>query len=267
MAIFFRPRSPIRFLCDVSGILPGSGQSADALAARQIPYGSRLVELGELFQVKDAGGDTAEHRWEGDLGKVDYLGAELADGLIRIDGQCGNYLGESMRGGRIEIRGDAANGAGRSMSGGLLDIHGNAGDDCGGHRIGEARGMRGGVIRIRGHAGDFLGNRMRRGQLLVTGNAGNFVGHAMLAGTIVVGGSVGESVGLAMKRGTIICPSLPATAIESNHALSADGQYHVLNDSAVFRMLERMLQQAELPISFPAQFHVLDRGRGEILCA
>src|SRR5690348_5734072 len=157
--------------------------SAQEIASLPVTHGGRPARLGDFFKV--SGERSASVRLEGNLEKVEGIGAGMAGGELTIDGSVGRDLGLAMSGGRIDVRGNAA-------------------DNAGGAPPGAARGMSGGEIIVRGNVGDDAGARMRRGVLAVTGDGGRGIGIGMIAGTVVVFGKAGPGAGRFLKRGSIV---------------------------------------------------------------
>jgi len=153
------------------------------IAGLPVMHGGRRATLGDFFRVQ--GERSRVVRVEGDLRKVEGIGAGMAGGELTIDGSVGRDLGRAMAGGRI-------------------DVHGSAGENAGGAPPGAARGMTGGEIVIRGDAGAQVGAAARRGLVVVTGNAGPQAGRGMIAGTVVVFGRAAPGAGRFLKRGSIV---------------------------------------------------------------
>ena len=160
-----------------------AGLDAKQIAELPVVHGGRPGTLGQFFKVR--GGHSSVVRIEGDLARVDAIGAGMAGGELTIDGSVGRDLGLAMSGGRIDVRG-------------------HAGDNAGGARAGAARGVTGGEVVVRGNAGDETGARMRRGIIVVTGDGGRATGEGMIAGTVVVFGKAGPGAGRFLKRGSIV---------------------------------------------------------------
>ena len=156
---------------------------AKQIALLPVVHGGRVAKLGDFFKVRGERSNVV--RIEGDIPRVDAIGAGMAGGELTIDGSVGRDLGLAMSGGRIDVRG-------------------NAGDNAGGARPGAARGVTGGEIIVRGNVGDEAGARMRRGLLVVTGDGGRGTGEGMIAGTVVVFGKAGPGAGRFLKRGSIV---------------------------------------------------------------
>src|SRR2546425_7690496 len=111
------------------------------IAELPVVHGGRTTKLGEFFKVR--GGRSSVVRIEGDVSRVDAIGAGMAGGELTIDGSVGRDLGLAMSGGRIDVRG-------------------NTGDNAGGAPPGAARGMSGGEIIVRGNVGDEARSEERR---------------------------------------------------------------------------------------------------------
>ncbi len=159
------------------------GLDGKQIAELPVVHGGRPGTLGEFFKVR--GGHSSVVRIEGDVPRVNAIGAGMAGGELTIEGSVGRDLGLAMSGGRIDLRG-------------------NAGDNVGGALPGAARGMTGGEIIVRGNAGDEAGARMRRGLVVVMGDGGRAMGEGMIAGTVVVFGKAGPGAGRFLKRGSIV---------------------------------------------------------------
>src|SRR2546430_5557080 len=119
--------------------------SEQEIAGLPVIHGGRRATLGDFFRVR--GERSSVVRLEGDLRKMEGIGAGMAGGELVVDGSVGRDLGRSMAGGRI-------------------DVHGSAGENAGGAPPGAARGMTGGEIVIRGDAGAQAGAAARRGLIV-----------------------------------------------------------------------------------------------------
>ncbi|MES9945095.1 MAG: formylmethanofuran dehydrogenase subunit C [Candidatus Thiodiazotropha sp.] len=200
---------------DMSPFTPAvlTGKQADEIARTSLWLGNRQVETGELFSIDGKGRDQIVIQSDSDC--LDRIGANMAGGSIRVEGNAGAYLGCGMRSGMIQVSGDVGPAGGCAMSGGTLTIEGSAGDFLGGAITGERQGMRGGTILLKGSAGDRAGDLMRRGTILIGGECGDYCASRMVAGSIVVLGQCGAQAGMGMRRGTLILTrqpdSMPAT--------------------------------------------------------
>jgi formylmethanofuran dehydrogenase subunit C len=116
------------------------------------------IKVIDLFEV--TGEDFQQIIFQNANAKLDYIGHQMSDGRITIEGDCGDFLGANMRGGNIIC-------------------HGNAGS-----RVGDQ--MRRGMILIDGDSGDYCGSRMLAGTIGVFGKVGNYVGFGMKRGTILL---------------------------------------------------------------------------------
>ena len=180
-----RLRAPLDGRAELGEVLAARWHEVGSseLARRPVRLNGRPAELGELFDV--SGQPAGRIRFEGDLRRVDRLGAGLEEGEVTVDGSVGDD-------------------AGSGMAGGALIIRGNAGDRAGGAAPEARRGMTGGELVIHGNAGAQAGARMRRGLLAIGGQASTQAGAAMIAGTVVVVGPAGPGAGLWSKRGSIV---------------------------------------------------------------
>ncbi|HYL20888.1 MAG TPA: formylmethanofuran dehydrogenase subunit C [Gemmatimonadales bacterium] len=160
-----------------------AGLGGKEIAELSVMHGGRAARLGDFFKVN--GERSASVRLEGNLEKVEGIGAGMAGGDLVIEGSAGRDLGMAMAGGRIDVRG-------------------GAGDNAGGARPGAAKGMTGGEIIVRGTVGDGAGACMRRGLLVVMGDGGRGTGRGMIAGTVVLFGKTGPGAGRFLKRGSIV---------------------------------------------------------------
>jgi formylmethanofuran dehydrogenase subunit C len=100
--------------------------------------------------------------------------------------------------------GHASDWVGGEMAGGIIHIHGNAGSQLGSAYRGSPSGMSGGTILVEGSAGIELGMRMKRGLIAVRGPVRDFAGLQMKGGTIVLMSGAELRTGAWMQRGTII---------------------------------------------------------------
>jgi formylmethanofuran dehydrogenase subunit C len=202
--LVLRLRAAPAFRLDLSPLTPDrlAGQSIDAIARTPLTYGRRSVPVGEWFDVRGSAG--ASIVIEGDGTRLDRIGADMQNGLLRVEGNAGAYLGIGMRGGRIEVSGGVDAYAACGMAGGLVRIGGDAGDFLGAALPGEHRGMRGGVVIVAGRVADRAGDHMRRGLILAESGCGDYCASRMQGGTIASLGPCGAHPGFAMHRGTLL---------------------------------------------------------------
>lgn len=188
------------------------GMSVTEIAAIELQNGKRKIRVDSLFTIK--GSDTQNLVINGSFAKLDFIGKQLKDGSITINGDVGAYLAQEMESGTIEVKGNAGLYAACEMKNGCLEITGNCGDFLAAALPGNKQGMRGGTVLVKGNVGERAGDHMRRGLLLIEGNAGDYCGSRMVAGTIAVMGHTGRYLGYAMRRGTLLLwnkPQLSAT--------------------------------------------------------
>ncbi|MFL5092117.1 MAG: formylmethanofuran dehydrogenase subunit C [Xanthobacteraceae bacterium] len=189
---------------DMSPLVPHrlAGKTAADIAEIELQTTRVRVTVGDIFRLRM--GEPRQIRIENACERLDWIGQDMTDGEILVEGNVGIQAGRTMRGGRLTIAGDAGPWAASAMIGGTLEITGNAGDRLGGPLAGEMTGMRGGIVIVRGHAGERAGDRLRRGTILVEGGAGRYAGCRMVAGTLVARRKVGPLPGYLMRRGTIV---------------------------------------------------------------
>lgn len=188
------------------------GMELPEIAAIELQSGKRKLCVDALFGI--SGSDAQNIVIKNSFGKLDFIGKDLQDGRIKVEGDAGAYLGMGMKSGSIKVTGDAGLYAACEMKKGYLEIDGNAGDFLGGALPGNKIGMKGGTILVKGNVGERAGDHMRRGTILIEGNAGDYCGSRMTAGTIAVMGQTGRYLGYAMRRGTLLLwnpPQLPAS--------------------------------------------------------
>lgn len=114
--------------------------------------------ISKLFAEHMKDDDYVELRIpENRQGQLNYLGAWLEHGTLRIIGETGNYAGYQMNGlGHLQIEGSVQHFAGQQMKGySRLEIDGNAGDFLGSTMSGNAS------IVVNGHVQDYCGYNMR----------------------------------------------------------------------------------------------------------
>lgn len=201
-------RAPLEARLDFSGITPATlaGLDAAAVARREVFLGNRRVALGELFEVTASASEALVV--DGDA-RLDFVGADLATGEIRVEGPVGALAGARMAGGLLVVEGDAGEGLASGLTGGRIEVAGAAGRRVGAALPGERLGMRGGVVRIAGSVGENLGERLRGGLILVGGDAGAGAATDLVAGTLAVAGRLGADAGRGMRRGSVLLAQAP----------------------------------------------------------
>ena len=190
---------------DVAGVVPDQivALTARDIARLAVRADDRPTELGTLFRIT---GTAADGRIEcrGDFSRVHGVGAGMAAGEIRMEGNAGRHAGEGMTGGTLTIQGDAGEWLACEMTGGTVHVAGSAGDNAAAALPGSRHGMRGGLVTIAGNAGCLAGARMRRGILAIGGNCGPATAFELRAGTVLVAGAVGPDAGHGMQRGSLV---------------------------------------------------------------
>lgn len=254
---------------DCRGLLPAQLDTMTITEIQRLPLraGKQRLPLAELFTVEHSDDGVCALQLQTLDGRLDYLGANLAEGRIEVTGDTGDYTGRAMQGGELIIQGSCADYAGSGLGGGMLSISGNAGRGLGAPGAGERQGQRGGIIHVRGNAGERAGERMRRGMLIIEGDAGRLLGYRMIAGTIYAGGRVAERAGYDMRRGTLLLRRPPDSI---SPTLRANGR-HTLS---FLRLLIGELQHvagADLGLSLASTTvtrflgDTAANGRGELL--
>lgn len=250
---------------DLSQLTPSKLAALPAADIPRLVIGTSKSQLkvGDVFRVSGKPGDRVTI--EGGSGRLDFVGAELDQGTMIVEGEVGICAGRSMRGGRLEINGDAGGWLASGLSGGLVCLKGSAGGYVGGQRAGDRFGMTGGIVVIEGDAGDRAGERMRRGTIIVRGRCGINAGSRMLGGTILAERGFGPAPGLLLRRGTLIGPS-----VEAMLPTFVDAGRH---DLVILRILTRYLAATLGPLA-PRPFaggvrkfagDLATIGKGEIL--
>jgi formylmethanofuran dehydrogenase subunit C len=191
--------------CFIEALVRMSRMDTYVLSQAQLEHRRKYLGLcnSEVLVVK------------GDVGE--FLGLEMTEGLVVVEGSARGQAGEHMRGGALVVKGDCGEAAGYCMHDGLLIIEGNAGGRAGHYSSG-------GCILVKGDAGDAAGLELDEGhmvvegnvgddsgkdlsstwsELYVFGNAGDFLGRGMKNGSIFVEGDAGRRVGEGMRGGRI----------------------------------------------------------------
>jgi len=184
------------------------------IGAIKLHCGKKKLRVDELFTI--SGFDTKHILIKNSFAKLDYIGKDLEDGIIHVEGDAGAYCGMGMKSGVIKVFGNTGLYAGCEMKKGQLEIDGNAGDFLGGALAGNKMGMKGGLILVKGNAGDRVGDHLRRGTILIEGNVGDYCGSRMIAGTIAVMGHTGKFLGHSMRRGTLLLWNTPKLSASFN---------------------------------------------------
>ena len=169
-----------------------------------ILYDNKEFKLQELFKIQVQTSDKNELIIFGTNRNCDYLGWKWKKGTLRIKSDVGSFLGVQMINGKIIVEGSCIHHVGSGMTGGKIFLKLNAHDFVGSPLPGSKIGMNGGLIVINGKAGNFLGLQMRRGVIFVGQDVGNNCCNNMIAGTVILKKNFGDQLGLGMKRGSII---------------------------------------------------------------
>jgi formylmethanofuran dehydrogenase subunit C len=260
-----RFKAPATERITLAGITPSklSLLSAHEIGNLNVGIEKGGVALGDAFDISGEPADTLTI--EGATPAIDFVGAGLESGTIRVVGNIGSFAARSMTGGKLEIRGDVGDFLGSGATGGLIHVSGNAGDNLGGVATGDRFGLLGATAVIEGNVGVRAGDKMRRGIVVVRGKTGAGAGTRMIGGTIWAEGGFGAEPGLMMRRGTLIGPS-----VESFLPTFVDCGKH---DLVIVRVIARYLKStlgdlAPKPMPLFVQKIGGDTatiGRGEIL--
>jgi formylmethanofuran dehydrogenase subunit C len=260
-----RFKAPATERLTLAGIIPAklSALSSHEIASLNVGIEKGGVALGDVCQISGSAGDTITI--EGATPELDFVGAGLDGGTIRVVGNVGTYAGRKMSGGKLEIRGSAGDFLASGSTGGMIHVSGSAGNNLGGFIPGDRFGMLGGTAVVEGNVGARAGEKMRRGMIIVRGKTGHGTGTRMIGGTIWAEGGIGPEPGLMMRRGTLIGPS-----VESLLPTFVDCGKH---DLVIVRVLSRYLKDvlgdlAPKPMPLFIQKIAGDMatiGRGEIL--
>ena len=196
-----KPDVPI----EAESITPGviKNLKAKEIEKTKIFHGNREVNIADFFSVSKSKLDSLQV--EGDMNRIKYLGANMSEGKMHIEGDVGAHLGSAMSGGFINVNGNAGDWIAPEMSGGRIHISGNAGHCVASAYRGASKGVSGGEIIIEGNVKNELGHAMAGATMVVGGNCGDFAGVNMVSGTILIFGEMGIRTGAGMKRGSIIC--------------------------------------------------------------
>ncbi len=251
---------------ELEGITPCRVRELDLAAIERLEIfeGNNAAHLADFFRLSGDASD-GELRFLGDLSGVHWIGTNMKDGHITMEGNAGRHVGSEMSGGRIDVLGDVSDWVGAEMKGGMIHVRGRAGHMVGSAYRGSPSGMQGGTILVDGDAGNEVGHSMRRGMIAVSGKVGDLAGFNMLAGTILIGEGGGIRHGAGMKRGTLVFlgprPELLPT-------FTSGGQQRPI----VMTILGRELEKIGFPKSNLLQntfdlYHgdQIEGGRGEIL--
>jgi len=177
-------------------------KSLDEIAQIELYEGKKTRKLGEFFVLRGVEG-AEKIILQGNLSGFHRLGWGMSEGLMLIDGVCGNYLGAHLSGGKIIVEGSACSWAGFMMSGGELLLRGDAGNFLGAGERGSGKGMSGGLIKVGGCAGSNMGAGLCGGKIIVEHNVGEFAGYQMKSGEITIKGRASRGLGAEMSDGTI----------------------------------------------------------------
>ena len=265
-AMTFSLKSQTKQRVDLSPLVPANivGKTIEEIAKIPLQCGKPLIPAGELFNI--SGDDVNNIVINNSFNKLDFIGKELENGTITVNGDAGAYLGLGMKNGSIKVNGNVDIFAGCEMKKGVLEISGNTGDFLGGALPGNKMGMKGGMILVRGCVGARAGDHMRRGLILIEGDAGDYCGSRMTAGTIAVMGKTGRYMGFAMRRGTLLLWNQPQILPSFNDCGAHTLSFLTLLFNS-FRQINSKFADASVSFNRVQRFagDMSEMGRGEIL--
>ena len=200
-----RMRIDMRWLSDALN----QSSKAEEVKSNSLNIGKEAIKIGDLFDI--SGGDfTNSVVLENSNNKMDYIGSKLqTKHKIKVEGDCGHYVGAELAGGKLKVNGNTLDYTACSMKKGTIKVSGNCGHYTGSAMAGTKKGMSGGTLLVHGNTGDFTGDLMRRGLIMVEGDIGDYCASRMIAGTITNLGGIGKQVGVGMRRGTLLFPHKP----------------------------------------------------------
>lgn len=148
---------------DLNHKLDCSRLTSDVLAGKSIADIEAMTLEGhhtvaDWFTV--SGSDVSNIVFKDANQHLTHIGKQMPNGLIAVEGDCGDFLGQSMQGGTIICKGNTGDRAGDKMRRGILLIEGNAGNYC-------ASSLMAGTLGVLGTTGSHLGYAMKRGTLLL----------------------------------------------------------------------------------------------------
>lgn len=222
-------KQPLKYIINCSALTPDHlrHKTATEIGNIVLNHGGSQVCVKDLFEISldnTSNKELALHiHFKNTSNKLDYLGANMTEGAITIEGDAGAYLGFNLKNGEIHCQGNTEAFAACNMVSGILRINGNTGDFLGAGSEGLRKGMRGGTVIVKGNAGDRVGDQMRRGLILIEGSVGDYCASRMVAGTIGILGNIGAYAAFNMHRGTLLLKSKPQL-----HATMQDCGTHTL---------------------------------------
>jgi formylmethanofuran dehydrogenase subunit C len=155
-ALTFTLKNKVNNAIDCRLLTPDLLKEKSKEAIQSIPIGNHTV--ADFFNV--SGEDTNHIIFKNTNDQLHYIGHQMKNGAITIDGDVGDYLGAAMQGGVLICKGSAGERTADLMRRGILLIEGNVGQYC-------ASRMRAGTVGVIGSTGAYLGFGMKRGTLLL----------------------------------------------------------------------------------------------------
>ncbi len=160
-ALTFTLKKSVKYPIDCRLLTPNNLANLSILEIKHLSLFNtkNTPKIGDYFDVS---GDDANHIiFKSANHQLDYIGHQMTNGQITIEGDCGDFLGAQMGGGIIICKGNANDRVGDQMRRGLILVDGNAGDYCGSRMIA-------GTIGVFGDVGNYIGFAMKRGTILLT---------------------------------------------------------------------------------------------------
>jgi formylmethanofuran dehydrogenase subunit C len=155
-ALTFTLKNKVNHTIDCRSLTPDLLKEKSKQAIQSTPIGKYTV--ANLFDV--SGEDTNQIIFKNTNNQLNYIGHQMKNGVITVEGDAGDYLGAAMQGGVLICKGSAGERAADLMRRGILLVEGNAGQYC-------ASRMRAGTVGVLGSTGAYLGFGMKRGTLLL----------------------------------------------------------------------------------------------------
>lgn len=156
-ALTFTLKNKVNHAIDCRSLTPDLLKEKSKKEIESISIGKYTV--ADLFDV--SGDDSSHVIFKNTNKQQHYIGHQMKNGTITVDGDAGDYLGSAMQGGVLICKGSAGERAADLMRRGILLIEGNVGQYC-------ASGMRAGTVGVMGSSGAYLGFGMKRGTLLLS---------------------------------------------------------------------------------------------------
>ncbi|MDX1914304.1 MAG: formylmethanofuran dehydrogenase subunit C [Methylophilus sp.] len=156
-ALTFTLKTAIQQAVDCRLLTPNALQGK-TIAQIQALMLTKTQKVADFFDV--VGEDVTHIVFKNTNAQLSYIGHQMNQGTITVEGDCGDFLGSQMQGGTIICKGNAGERLGDSMRRGTILVEGDVGEYC-------ASSMKAGTIGVLGKTGARLGYGMKRGTLLL----------------------------------------------------------------------------------------------------